>query len=99
MNKEIKELRESLGALKNELNDKVLRSNLLNDIYEHRFSYIMRKIYPNVLEERWCPKCRLDQKMVLLNHKCAVGNRFRCMGCLTLWDEYEGEVHGKDKVS
>ena len=68
----------------------------------------------NYLTKRYCPKCYKEQPMVILKIRKGIDRRqYRCMGCLTLWDEYEGEVSdnrvkgdfdyankcGKDKVS
>ena len=61
---------------------------------------VMRAVKDTMIPDRYCPTCGGKRPMVMFwetTPSCATGGRrenrkYRCMGCLSLWDEYEGKV-------
>lgn len=79
--------------------------NIKDIKYDWELMAIVRK---SVMPERYCPECKGEMPMAqfriaipgslrntLFGKSLDTAKRFRCMGCLTLWDEYEGRVEEK----
>ena len=66
---------------------------------------LIRKQFNQSVPDRYCPECKQDMPMLMFTvpipgslRNTLFGKtidetaRFRCVGCLTLWDEFEGKM-------
>jgi DNA-directed RNA polymerase subunit M/transcription elongation factor TFIIS len=71
-----------------ELNEKVEKNKY--GLYEHGIKL-------RSFTHRYCPKCKKHEPMVIFDESYAdypiSREQYRCLKCLTLWDEYEGKVN------